>query len=106
VNRKIIVAVVVISGAGIVNAWTAKKHITPVIIGSYVFLLVLALADTLGGSMSQFAGAMAMIAMVYVLLTEVDWKQIIAFAHGHTESGPSGAPGTQTPIVPGSGASH
>jgi hypothetical protein len=114
VNRKIIIAVVVVSSAGIANAWLNKRHITPVIIGSYVFLLVLALMDTLGGVVSQFAGALAMLAVVYTLIGTdpstgkpiFPWQELIAFAHGTPVSGPSGAPGTTTPIVPGSGASH
>lgn len=73
---------VVISGAGIVNAWTGHKALTPVIIGSYVFMLVLSIADTFGGAMSDFAGAMAMVAMTYVILTEVPWQQLIKFSQG------------------------
>src|SRR5258708_15360983 len=61
-NRKIIVAVVVITGSGVVNAILNKKALTPVIIGSYVFLFVLSVLDMYGGPMSSLAGAPAKLA--------------------------------------------
>jgi hypothetical protein len=81
-NDKIIVAVVVIVGAGITNAWLNKKPITTVVIGSYILLLVLSLMDMFGGKISELASALAMLAVVYVLLTEVPWQQIIALVQG------------------------
>jgi hypothetical protein len=81
-NDKIIIAVVVIAGAGITNAWLNKKPITTVVIGSYILLLVLSLLDMFGGKISELASALAMLAVVYVLLTEVPWQQIIALVQG------------------------
>jgi hypothetical protein len=81
-NTKIVAAVVVIAGAGIVNAYIQKKPITTVIIGSYILLLILSLMDMFGGKLSDLASALAMLAVVYVLLTEVPWKQIIGLAQG------------------------
>lgn len=77
-NQKIIIAAVVIGASGVTNAWLNGKPITGVIVGSYVLLLVLALADTFGGTLSQFSGSIAMVAMLYVLLTEFPWKQVLA----------------------------
>lgn len=50
--------------------------------GGYIFTLVLALLDMFGGEMSIFAGALAMLAMLYVLLTEFPWATLIQAARG------------------------
>jgi hypothetical protein len=81
-NTKVITAVVVIAGAGVVSAWMAKKPISGVLIGSYILLLVLSLMDMFGGKLSQLASALAMLAVVYVLLTEIPWQTIIKVAQG------------------------
>jgi hypothetical protein len=81
-NTKIVAAVVVIAGAGITTAYLNKKPITTVVIGSYILLLILSLMDMFGGKLSDLASAFAMLAVVYVLLTEVPWQQIINLAQG------------------------
>ena len=83
-NKKIIVAVVVIGGSGVVNSIVNHKPLTPVLLGSYILLLVLAIADMFGGAFSDIAGAIAMLAMVYVLLTEFPWKTILQTVQGKT----------------------
>jgi hypothetical protein len=89
-NRKVIIAVVVIGGSGIMNSALAKppKPLTPVILGSYIFLFVLAIMDMYGGPMSQLSGALAMLAVTYVLLTEVPWQTIIGALQGSGASAP------------------
>jgi hypothetical protein len=81
-NSKIIIAAVVIGGSGIANHWLNNQPITGVVIGSYILLLVLAILDTFGGPFSKLSGALAMLAMVYVLLTEFPWSAVIALAQG------------------------
>ena len=81
-NGKIIVAVVVIGGSGLVAAWQQNKPVTPVILGSYILLLVLAVLDMFGPPLSTLAGAIAMLAMVFVLLTEFPWATIINTLQG------------------------
>lgn len=81
-NRSIIIAAFVIGGSGVANSLIAKKPITPVIMGSYIFVLLTAILDMFGGSMAALASALSMLAVTYVLLTEVPWNQIIAFAQG------------------------
>jgi hypothetical protein len=81
-NNKIIIAAGVIGASGIINAWINSKPITHVVIGSYLLLLILAIADSFGGALSSLSGGIAMIAMLYVLLTEFPWQQIIALAQG------------------------
>lgn len=76
-NKKVVVAAVIITGSGVVNAWTNQKPITPVIIGGYIFVLVLAVMDAFGGPLADLAGALAMLAALYVLLTEFPWSKII-----------------------------
>lgn len=67
-NTKIVVAVVVIAGSSIVNAWYRKKPITAIVIGSYILLLILSIMDMFGGKISALASALAMVAVVYVLI--------------------------------------
>lgn len=68
VNKHIIAATLIIGVSGIIKAWQSKKPITPVILGSYVFMLVLSIIDMFGGKASQLAGALAMLAVVAVIL--------------------------------------
>jgi len=81
-NKKIIIAVVVIGGAGVFNAYAKNQPITRVVLGSYILLLVLSILDMFGGGLSKLAGAIAMVAVTYVLLTEIPWKTLISIAQG------------------------
>lgn len=45
-------------------------------------MLVLSLADMFGGEISKLASALAMLAVIYILLTVFPWQQIISFARG------------------------
>ena len=85
-NQKIVVAVFIIGGSGIIHAVVNKTAITPVIIGSYIFLLVASILDIFGGQASQFAGALALLAATYVLLTEFPWTQILGMVKGTSAS--------------------
>lgn len=84
-NRHIIVAVIVVGGSGVLNSWTASppKPITPVILGSIVLLLVLAIADALGGAASSIATAIAYVAMIYALINEFPWGILIPWMQGY-----------------------
>lgn len=93
-NRKIIIAVVVIGGSGVVNSIMRKHALTPVIIGSYVLLLVLAIMDMFGPPLSTIAGALAMLAVVYTLIgvdpdtkkSLFPWDTIIALLQGKNKT--------------------
>lgn len=76
-NKKIVVAGVVIIGTGILKAATGGKALTPVFIGGYIFIFLLAIADAFGGVASQFSGALAMIAMLSILLTQFPWATVL-----------------------------
>ena len=97
-NRKIIIAVVVIGGSGVVNSIMRKQALTPVIIGSYILLLVLSVMDMFGPPLSSIAGAIAMLAVVYVLVgvdpttgkSLFPWDTIIATLQGNTYGGGAG----------------
>jgi len=104
-NRKVIVAVFVVAASGVVNSWVNKKPITPVIMGAYIFLLMLAVMDTFGGQLSVLSGAFAMLAMTYVLLVEFPWQTIISTLQGKpaTTGTPTPPVGTTPPGAPGPG---
>jgi len=69
-NKQIVTAVAVIAAGGVANAWINKRPVTTIVIGSYILLLVLSILDMFGGKISQLAGAIAMVAVVMVILTE------------------------------------
>lgn len=83
-NKQIVAATLLIGATGIVKSYTSNppKPITPVIIGSYVFLLLLALLDMFGGSLSQLASALAMLVTISVVLTQFPWGTIIGLVQG------------------------
>jgi uncharacterized membrane protein len=81
-NKHIIASVMIIGASGVVNAWTNHKPITIVILGTYVFLLVLSIADMFGGQVSQLAGGMALLAALTVLLTEFPWNTVLGAVQG------------------------
>lgn len=71
VNKQIVASVAIIGGAGILRAWTATppQPISRVVLGSYVVLLVLSVVDIFGPPASTIAGGIAMVAVVYTLIT-------------------------------------
>lgn len=76
-NKHIVIATIVIGASGVMDAILNNKPLTPVIMGSFVFLLLLSLADAIGGGLSQLASGLAMIAMLYVLLTVFPWNVVL-----------------------------
>lgn len=88
VNKPVIVAVVTITAVSIVRAWsmglgTAKgvvasgtPIVTPIIMGAYIVLLVLAVIDLFGGMAAQVASALAMLALLTVILTQFPFTAI------------------------------
>lgn len=79
-NKKIVVVGVIIIGSGVLKAWTAKppQAITPVIIGGFIFLLLLSIMDMFGGPMSTVAGALAILAATYIIINEFPWAVILS----------------------------
>jgi hypothetical protein len=92
VNKKVVIAVFLIGGSGVVNAAMNKTAVTPVILGSYIFLLVLSVLDAFGGPMATLSGALAMLAAVVVVLTEFPWGLLAQAAKGKS-AGQGEAPG-------------
>jgi len=86
---------VIIIGSGVANAWLAKppKAITPVVIGGFILLLLLSIMDMFGGPMSTLAGAIAILAATYIILTEVPWNTILSAVQANT-------PKPQGPVSP------
>lgn len=84
-NKNIVVAAFVITAAGIVNSITNKTKVTPVVIGGYIFLLVLSLVDMVGGDVAKIASGLAMLAMVYVLLNVFPWGIVLKTLKGNTK---------------------
>lgn len=81
-NKKIVVAGVVIIGTGVIKAATSGGKLTPVFIGGYIFIFLLAIADAFGGPLSEFSGALAMIAMLSILLTQFPWSAVLGLVGG------------------------
>lgn len=77
-NKQIVAAAVLIGATGVIGAASGGRPLTPVIIGTYVFLLALAILDMFGGQFSPFASALAMLAALYVLITEFPWNTLLS----------------------------
>lgn len=90
-NKKVIAAVFVIAASGVYKSAVAQKPITPVVMGAYIFLLVLSIMDMFGGAMSQLAGGLAMLAAVGTLLYDFPWTTISNVVTGKP---------TATPVAP------
>lgn len=76
-NKQIVTSALVITASGVANSFVNKQPITRIIMGGYIFLLVLSLADMLGGPISKLASALSMVAVVYVLLNVFPWSTIM-----------------------------
>jgi hypothetical protein len=59
-----------------------NKPITRVIIGGYVFMLMLSVGDMFGGDIGKLMSALALLAATYVLLVEFPWTAIINLLQG------------------------
>lgn len=109
VNRQIIVTVVGITGITVGRilwlngaklaalAGTGQtpppgvmQPVTPVLIGGYVLMLVLSLADLAGGQISVVVGGIAMLALFTAVLTGIPWALLL----------PGGKPATTTTTTP------
>lgn len=77
-NKPIVVSALIIGGSATVQAIAAGKPITRILIGSYIFVLVLAVLDLFGGTISQLASALALIAAISVVLTQFPWDKILS----------------------------
>lgn len=83
-NKQIVVAAFIITGAGIVNSLSSNppKPITRTVMGGYIFLLVLSFLDLAGGSVAKIASALSMLAVVYVLLNVFPWGLVLSTLKG------------------------
>lgn len=89
-NKKIAVAAFIIVGSGVVNALLHGGRFTPVFIGGFVFVVVLSIVDFFGGPLAQFSSALAMIAVVYILLAQFPWADILKAIGSTGKTGGSG----------------
>jgi hypothetical protein len=87
-NKKIVIVGVIIVGSGVANAWLAKppKAITPVVVGGFIFLLLLSVLDMFGGPMSSVASGLAIVAATYILLTEFPWQTVLSAVNAQSKT--------------------
>lgn len=81
-NKQIVASTAIIVGSGLSNAYAKKTSVTRVIIGGYVFMLMLSIGDMIGGDLSKLMSALAILAATYVLLTEFPWSELIKLVQG------------------------
>ena len=83
-NDHIVVAALLIGATGIIKSYSSQppQPITPVIVGTYVFLLLLSLLDMFGGSLAEVASALAMLATISVVLTQFPWSTVLGIIQG------------------------
>lgn len=93
-NKKIVIAAFVITGSGVIRAASKHEAITPVIMGAYIFILMLSIMDIFGGPVSDLAGALALVAVVGILLNQFPWSLLISILTTKQVRGPQGQHGT------------
>jgi hypothetical protein len=76
INRTILFSALVIGIAGVTQSFLRTGKFSRALIGAYVFLLLLSMIDLIGGGASQLASALAILAVLYVLLTQFPWAQL------------------------------
>ena len=83
VNRPVVVAVVGVTATTLFRTYLLNQvnpnkqvALTPIIIGAYVVLLVLAVLDLFGGALSQIAGDIALLALFTTILTQFPWTSL------------------------------
>lgn len=81
-NKSVVASTAIIMGSGIANAWINKKPVTRVIVGGYVFMLMLSIGDMFGGDLGKLMSALALLAATYVLLVEFPWTTVIGAVQG------------------------
>ena len=72
VNRHIIISVVGIGAFGIVRSIVKNEGFSEPIIGAYILMVMLSLADILGGNVSMITGGIAYVALLTVILSSID----------------------------------
>lgn len=87
VNRKIVMSGFLIVGTGIINAAQGKSDYTTVLVGGYVFMLVMSVMDMFGGNLSRLAGILAILAALWVVINEFPWDVIINLIKGNNKNG-------------------
>ena len=81
-NRTVLFAALFIGLVGGIQAFINHGKIARVLLGTYVFLLLLALVDAIGGGASQLASALAILAALYAGLTQAPWQQLLKAVQG------------------------
>lgn len=76
INKPVIIAALFIGGFSSFQAIYHNKPYSRILIGTYMFILVLSLLDLFGGPMATLASALAMLAALYVGITQVPWSDI------------------------------
>lgn len=82
INRQILFSGFIIIGTGILNAIQGKNDYTRVLVGGYIYLLMLSILDIFGGNFSRIAGGLALLGSTYVLIFLFPWDSIINMVKG------------------------
>lgn len=70
-NKKIVVSGVAIMSFGLIRAFKMNKNPNRVIQGSLVLMLLLALMDAISDDLGKVAGALAILALIAVSISEL-----------------------------------
>lgn len=95
VNRPVLIAVFGIGAIAFVNGVIAHKPITRIVLATYLLLVLLSIADIFGGAFSTLAGAIAILAFTYMLLTQTGdvWIALAAITRSRQQVPPPPTPG-------------
>lgn len=84
-NRTVIIVALYVAAVTFVNHTignSSNTTLTKILVGAYIWLLLLSLMDMFGGALSQIASALAMLAAIYVTLNVFPWQQILSLSKG------------------------
>jgi hypothetical protein len=86
VNGSIVTTTLVITGLGAYEAISKKKGVGPVLIGGYILMLVLSLAELIPG-VSGIVSGIAWVALLAMLIGSQATKDLLALFGQRTNSG-------------------
>lgn len=87
-NKHIVIGTLGLLVIGVLkHSENPNVSLSSVFIGSYVFMLALSVLDLAGGQASKLASALAMLALVNGILTQVDLSQISSFGQPSKQKG-------------------
>lgn len=76
-NKTVVGGVVFIGAAAVTSRILQHKQITPVIVGSFVLMLMLSILEFFGGAGNTLASALVSVAVLVTIVDVLPWQAIL-----------------------------